>query len=72
MPGLPLSGAAIRLFPADLCVGIAEGIETEEQRVLIRRLGCDMIQGYLLSRPLPLEEIIVWLSARRETETETP
>ena len=28
MPGLPLSGAAIRLFPADLCVGIAEGIET--------------------------------------------
>jgi EAL domain-containing protein (putative c-di-GMP-specific phosphodiesterase class I)/GGDEF domain-containing protein len=43
---------------------IAEGIETEAQRVLIDSLGCDMIQGYLLSRPLPLPNIIAWLRER--------
>ena len=32
---------------------IAEGVETEEQLEALRHLGCDSIQGYLLSRPLP-------------------
>lgn len=45
---------------------IAEGIETEEQRTLIGSLGCDLIQGYLLSRPLPLPDIIEWLKNRRD------
>lgn len=44
---------------------IAEGIETEEQRILIGGLGCDMIQGYLLSRPLPFADIVDWLKERR-------
>lgn len=35
----------------------AEGIETEEQRALLVKLGCDRIQGYLISRPLPAPEI---------------
>jgi diguanylate cyclase (GGDEF)-like protein/PAS domain S-box-containing protein len=39
---------------------IAEGVETEEQRDLLRELHCDEIQGQLLSRPLPLEEFIDW------------
>ena len=33
---------------------IAEGVETEEQRDLLARLGCDAFQGYLCSRPLPM------------------
>lgn len=36
---------------------IAEGVETEQQLGLLRELGCDEIQGFLLSRPLPVEEI---------------
>jgi diguanylate cyclase (GGDEF)-like protein/PAS domain S-box-containing protein len=35
---------------------IAEGVETEEQRVFLARLGCHAYQGYLTSRPLPIDE----------------
>ena len=35
---------------------IAEGVETEAQRALLIANGCDMFQGYLFSRPVPLEE----------------
>jgi EAL domain-containing protein (putative c-di-GMP-specific phosphodiesterase class I) len=31
---------------------VAEGIEREDQRELLVELGCDLGQGYLLSRPL--------------------
>jgi diguanylate cyclase (GGDEF)-like protein/PAS domain S-box-containing protein len=32
---------------------VAEGVETEQQLAVLRRLGCTTAQGYLLSRPLP-------------------
>ena len=34
----------------------AEGVETEEQMVVLRQLGCDQVQGFLLGRPMPLSE----------------
>ncbi len=40
---------------------IAEGVETIEQSKLLRLLRCDEIQGYLISRPLPFEEITAML-----------
>jgi len=36
---------------------IAEGVETEVQRALLRNAGCDYVQGYLYSRPVPPEEL---------------
>jgi diguanylate cyclase (GGDEF)-like protein/PAS domain S-box-containing protein len=36
---------------------VAEGVETKQQLDYLRRLDCDVIQGYLISRPLPVAEI---------------
>ena len=36
---------------------IAEGVETKEQLIRLKELGCDYIQGYLLGRPMSGEDI---------------
>jgi diguanylate cyclase (GGDEF)-like protein len=36
---------------------VAEGVETEDQLALLGSLGCDMVQGYLLCKPLPADQI---------------
>jgi EAL domain-containing protein (putative c-di-GMP-specific phosphodiesterase class I) len=35
---------------------VAEGIETPEQAEVLRELGCDIGQGFLFAKPLPVEE----------------
>jgi EAL domain-containing protein (putative c-di-GMP-specific phosphodiesterase class I) len=44
----------------------AEGVETEQQRDLLRELGCAEMQGYLFSRPKPAAEIRPMLLADRQ------
>lgn len=51
---------------------IAEGIETEAQRLELHALGCDIIQGYLLSQPKPLMEIVQWMADRRALAGQPP
>ena len=36
---------------------VAEGVETEDQFAYLKRIGCDIIQGYLLGKPMPADEI---------------
>jgi len=43
---------------------IAEGIETEEQYNTLRNMGCDMVQGYFFSKPLPSEEYEKFVAER--------
>ncbi|MBR6173409.1 MAG: EAL domain-containing protein [Eubacterium sp.] len=50
---------------------IAEGVETEVQMNLLKERGCDIIQGYYFSRPVPPEEFEVFIEkevARRKAE----
>jgi len=44
---------------------IAEGVETEEQARMLRLLRCDQIQGYLVGRPQPLEQLTPLLQAQK-------
>lgn len=43
---------------------VAEGVETAEAMVYLSEQGCDQIQGYYLSRPLPRVELLQWLGNR--------
>ncbi|MGD9569493.1 MAG: EAL domain-containing protein [Sedimentibacter sp.] len=40
---------------------IAEGVETEEQVNILNKIGCDIIQGYYYSKPLPPENLIEYI-----------
>lgn len=44
---------------------VAEGVETVEDWKLLRDLGCDMAQGYLLAKPMPAEELVGWIRQDR-------
>lgn len=46
---------------------VAEGVETDEQMARIAADGCTDVQGYLISRPMPPEQIDGFLSSRNET-----
>ncbi len=40
---------------------VAEGVETDEQRNFLAGLGCDVLQGYFYSKPLPVDEVMTFL-----------
>ena len=41
---------------------LAEGVESTEQLQLLREMGCAMMQGFLVSAPLPAEQASAWMS----------
>ena len=47
---------------------VAEGAETGEQTAVLRRLGCDGVQGYHISRPLPSDEFSAFVRAREKMD----
>ncbi len=40
---------------------VAEGVETAEGYAVLKRFGCDMAQGYFISRPLPSPKLLTWM-----------
>lgn len=47
---------------------IAEGVETAEQMFTLKMMGCDIVQGYYFSRPVPAEEFEAFIVRRKEQE----
>jgi EAL domain-containing protein (putative c-di-GMP-specific phosphodiesterase class I) len=43
---------------------IAEGVETASEMRMLQALGCDAVQGWYIARPLPADEVTVWLRER--------
>jgi EAL domain-containing protein (putative c-di-GMP-specific phosphodiesterase class I) len=50
----------------------AEGIESEDMAEVMSRIGCDYLQGFVYSRPVPMELFVQkYMSDRRRTDNRT-
>jgi diguanylate cyclase (GGDEF)-like protein len=45
---------------------VAEGVETTEVLEQLATYGCDVVQGFLISRPVPAAQLVTWLRARAQ------
>jgi diguanylate cyclase len=45
---------------------LAEGVETPGEHALLAQLGCGHVQGYVIARPMPVDELAAWLVAHRD------
>ena len=60
-----LTGSMIAMAHA-LGIGtLAEGVETEAALAVLRRLGCDRVQGYLIAQPMAERDALRWLGSFR-------
>ncbi|MGA0599118.1 putative bifunctional diguanylate cyclase/phosphodiesterase [Caulobacter sp. KR2-114] len=49
----------------------AEGVETETAYAILAAMGCDVAQGYLIARPMPLKEVLTFLHEDRRVNSAT-
>lgn len=69
-PGeIPINPSALPIVRSILELGkafglqvVAEGVDTHERIVQLRRLGCHVMQGYGIAKPMPAEQIAGWLT----------
>jgi len=66
--GRSLTGAVISMAHGLGIAAVAEGVETEEQAAFLRETGCDELQGYLFSEPIPPEQLIRLLEREKDAE----
>ncbi len=48
---------------------VAEGVETDQQYAILRRLECDMVQGYFIAKPMPADEFRRWCDGHEDTQS---
>ena len=48
---------------------VAEGVETDQQYAIVRRLGCDLVQGYFIARPMPADQLLIWIDGYEDTQS---
>lgn len=53
--------AAITMCQRLKLTSVAEGVETQQDWQQLAALGCDLAQGYLISRPLPADSFLAWM-----------
>ncbi len=63
--GAPIIGAVVEMVRILGMKVVAEGIELEEQWELLRKHGCDFVQGYLMSPPISEEDFLLLLGSDR-------
>lgn len=51
------------------CALVAEGVETNAEKLFVASCGIDICQGYYFSQPLPFDEVSVWIEAHRVIHT---
>lgn len=56
-----LIGAAVEMAHAVGALVVAEGVESQNARDLVTRLGVDLIQGYAIAHPMPLHDLVAWI-----------
>ena len=56
-------GCSVELGHALHLSVVAEGVETQAEWSLLETLGCDEIQGYLVARPMPVDDFLAWKAA---------
>ncbi len=56
--------AVVALAHAFGVTTVAEGVETEAIGSALRELGCDLLQGYAIARPMPAEDFERWIASR--------
>jgi diguanylate cyclase (GGDEF)-like protein/PAS domain S-box-containing protein len=39
---------------------VAEGVETREHGIVLMRVGCDVVQGYYIAKPMPGDDVLAW------------
>jgi len=49
---------------------VAEGVETEQQLLLVNQFGCDLAQGYFIGKPMPEADFMNWCTAVDHTTSE--
>jgi len=52
--------AVVQLAKALSLKVVAEGVETEQQQDILRKLGCDELQGYLFAKPMSAQALLLW------------
>jgi len=70
--GVTIVGSIISLAHALRLVVIAEGVETDAQASILRGLKCDLMQGYLFSRPVPFNAMADMLPRAAPAQTVVP
>ena len=48
---------------------VAEGVETDQQYALVRKLGCDLVQGFFIAKPMPADQFRRWCDGHENTQS---